>query len=288
MYLPARKKRHSKFRYITLGFGILFIFAALFIIIINNIGNPKKIKQQLSTTHPIFRQYQQTIHELTEHLQENDNNADSSSMQRQGQKASRLATQADTTKATLTNLIRQIEVKQLDRYRTHLTKYLDQTQELINLEHENANIYQQYSQIFAQYEEIILVLKNATNYIDSNPDRYIAEMTNAIAREQQLVAQMKSIQSIPQTQEMIEYSPKILEAEIEFIQKMIIAVQNQDNNAITATKNEYNRKQAEMNKDINRIEDQFNEQIEQLKHQSQLLETQIQNVYNRLAIQYRL
>lgn len=259
-----------------LGVGGFFLF--------NAINTPAKVKENVSIAQPIFVQYKQSVDKIVEHLKE-DGNGDSDSLERSAKKSEDLVKQAETEQANLTQVMKAITVSELQGYKKLLEDYVTVSVKIISYERENGQLADAYVKPIKDYEELTVKLSGASNYVYSDPDKYMMILASGITDEEDILTKFKKIE-LKYFQKYNDQFVKNISDEVDFLKNVKAAVESRKTADIAVASQKYSANTQQNSKALNRIVEQLNDDVKSLAETATSNADQINSEYNRLRTKF--
>lgn len=261
------------------GVGGYFLF--------NNLNQPAKIKESSNIIHPLFQDLKRSIGDIAEHLDETPSGSDADSAERYSQKGKSLIQTGSDNLDRLKIQVNKLDISGTEEYKKKLTSYITLSEQLILYEKDNVKIGMDYISPLRDYEELSQDVSGVSNYLYSDPARYVKEVGAAIEKEDAII---KRLEALNEDGLFLDYHKsfiQILKTEKDLLSKSRTAVNNRDNTALNDAIKQYSQTSQEDKKKLSRIQDQTKETYKGTISELESLADKIEQQYNELKSQYK-
>lgn len=251
-----------------------------------NLNKPARIKEKTQSSETIYNDYHRAIKKVADQLQEESDNSDTDSMERYLEKGNGLVKTAKENEKNLKPLVEKMNIGEMSALKKKLEEYLQKSAELIRLEEDDLTLLDEYIEPLRDYEDLTLALSGVSNYIYSDPARYIKEVTEAIAKEEKIIQEFESFSPGPDHQDINNAFIKNLKSEVALLEQASAAVRDRNDNGLTVAIKKYSEAQQENSKELNRLQDEFKEKVNNLVDEIDDLNEDIEKEYDNLKSQF--
>jgi hypothetical protein len=268
---------------ITAGLAVL---AGGGYLILNSANSAAKVQEQVTTAQPLFLEYSRTIGKMAEHIVESSG-ADSDSMERYALEGRIFVQDAETQKAALESQVDAMSASDLSEYKNILNEYLQKADYLLAMERENVAMTEYYIEPIRKYEKLTVGISGASNYLYSDPDKYVSIVNTAIVDEKAIIAELKKFDS---GELLIEYHNAGLarmEEEVRFLERLVQSVTNRDVDAISSSMQGFMQSIQNSAKELSRLSDELDRKVENTEDDLDTLKEKIESEYVNLRATYK-
>lgn len=256
---------------------------------LNYLTIPTKIKEKAQITQPVFEDYSGVIDQMVADIDDSTGGGDSASAEREAQKVSGLLKNQTQYKDTLQNSLKGLDLKQMAAYKQSIENYLSKANEMVVVEEDNLKRINAFIDVFKSSEKLQLIIKEGSNYMLSDPDRYISMLDEAIKELQTTSGKLQKadVGNNDLNKKIIAVYIDMLTAEIKFFEGLKIAVQNRSSEEVSAAELAFTQTTQDLDKESNRLHDLEKEQTVTLKTDLQNLKSKEAEEYSQLRSRYK-
>ena len=259
--------------------------AAFFLI--NFLSTPKRVKEKVLLIQPAYEEYVQSVDKIAEDLKE-EVEGDSESIRRAVEKGKGLLKEAESKKRALSSLLDSSNPKQLDFYLAKIRQYITKSEELIKLERESVRMGDAWIDPVKRYEDLTVRVSGISNYLYTDPNRYLEELDKIIQEEKEIIKVLKSFTSPnSNVNRMNQALVKSIEDEVRFLEEMRQAVEERSVAKISAAQQRYASNTQTSSKEIRRLLDVIKEEVNSIEEELKRLDSQVRDEYQGLRTRYR-
>lgn len=264
---------------IALAAGVTFFLTQI-------VGKPARIKEKLEVAQPLFRDLDKSVKKVIDHLKEvPDSDADST--ERYLQKGNSALKSAEDNVDTFKPIAGKLTFTELKAYKAQVDKYLSKTDESLKLEKDEMALLAGYISPLKDYEKMTVDLSGVSNYLYSDPARYVKEVGKAIDRESEIYSTLSALKPEGHTQKNHEAFLKVIKNEMDFLKQIKTAVENRNSSSVTAALKNYSENQQSSSREMNRLKDELNETIKDLSNDIDSLSEDIEREYSDLKSKFK-
>lgn len=270
-------------------FGILVVLALAVggYFAFNMITTPTQVKQQVGMTHTVFKDYRNSMNKLIEDfLSDSSDQSTPESVERALQKTKDIVKTAQKERETLTGHVEDISVSAGNEYKTQVQKYLDDSGELIAMDEKGIELFSQYIAPLKKYTEVTVAAAGISQYMYSEPSKYISELEKLIKEEESLIETFKGMNAVAPYVEIHNGYVKSMEAELSFLQDMKKAVTNRDTKSLTTATQTYAQKAQDNSKMYEKAQDDLETSVENIQDDLKSISDKIDEEYSSLQRKY--
>lgn len=287
--IPADSKKAG------LGKWIVYVVVAVAVVfagvggyfLFNALNKPAVIREKSSLIQPLFLDFKHSIEEMADHLNESPSGSDTDSSERYVQKGSSLVKTASDNQDKLIAQIGKLDLPDTEAYKKSLTDYISKSQELIKYEKDDIKISQDYDSPRRDYEQLTSDLAGVSNYLYSDPARYVKEVGSAIEREDEIIKAFESMNEEGLFKKSHEVFIKILKSERNYLQNVKDAVSNRDDSALAEAAKKYGEDSVNNAKESSRVSDESKEKYKTVISDLKSLANKVDQAYNSLKSQFK-
>jgi hypothetical protein len=245
---------------------ILVIFALVGLgafIFTSNLNKPARVKQKAELVSPLFRDYANSLEDVIAHLEE-EPASDVDSIERYLQKGKDFLKTAEENQENLNSQINKLNITDLSDYKKGVNDYIDKSKEVLSIHKDNLDLLEKYIPSLQDYEQLTVNLSGVSNYLYSDPAKYVSEVDKAIKSENEILSDIKTITPSDLMSEYHENFIKTLENERDLLTQLRDAARDRNNAALTTAMRAYGEKAQENSRETNRIKDELDDIVKNL------------------------
>lgn len=279
-----------------LGFTPVFIAIAVAVIaaasiggylFINNLNKPAKIKESSGIIHPLYQDLKRSIENVADHIEEVPSGIDADSSERYSQKGKGLIQTASDNLDKLKTQVDKLKFSETEDYKKKLTEYINKSDELIKYEKDNVKIGSDYVSTLKDYEDLTNDLSGVSNYIYSDPARYVKEVGQAIEKENNIIKNLEDLNEDGLFKKYHEVFIKKLKTERDLLEQAKEAVATRNDNALTEAVKKYAQTTQDDNREISRVSDEAKDKYKGVINDLKSLADKIGQGYNELKDKFK-
>jgi hypothetical protein len=254
----------------------------------NFINTPKKVKEKAELVQSAYLSYEQVVDKVIEDMKDESGASDSESVRRSVEKSRGLLKEVREKRSSLGNLVNTPAPKQMEPYINKINEYITKSDQVIKLEQENVKLGDVWVDILKKYEEINVSLAGVSNYLYSDPAKYVEGLGKAIKDEKEMIDSLKSVKSVDPTVDKLNRALlATFETEEKFLEEMKQAVEKRSVFQITAAQKKYASDSQTASKELNRATDAVKNKVDDLKDELGKINKEVENEYQGLRSRYR-
>jgi hypothetical protein len=254
----------------------------------NFINTPKKVKEKAELVQSAYLSYEQVVDKVIEDMKDESGASDSESVRRSVEKSRGLLKEVREKRSSLGNLVNTPAPKQMEPYINKINEYITKSDQVIKLEQENVKLGDVWVDILKKYEEINVSLAGVSNYLYSDPTKYVEGLGKAIKDEKEMIDSLKSVKSVDPTVDKLNRALlATFETEEKFLEEMKQAVEKRSVFQITAAQKKYASDSQTASKELNRATDAVKNKVDDLKDELGKINKEVENEYQGLRSRYR-
>ncbi len=294
MYLPNPQRVSPRFAG-EAGFTPIIIIVVLLLVLAagvgvyfftNNLNKPARIKEKTEVTQPIFKDYSRSVDKVVEHLQE-EADGDPESLERYNSKGQGLIKSAEENLKSLKPLVEKIDIAEQSKYKKSLENYITKAEEITQIDKDQIALYEGYINPLKDYEQLTVDISGVSNYLYSDPARYVKEVNAGIVKEDKIIKQLEAVEARGEWKAYHEEFLKTVKTEKTLLQAMVKAVEDRDSDAIAAALKEYTENSQNNSRDLKRVTDKTNDKIEDLANEVEVAAEEVEKEYDNLKSSYK-
>jgi hypothetical protein len=253
----------------------------------NMITTPTQVKQQVGMTHTVYKDYRNSMNKLIEDfLSDGSDQSTPESVERALQKTKDIVKTAQKERETLSGHVDDITVAAGSEYKTQVKKYLDDSGELITIDEKGIELFSQYITPLKKYTEVTVAAAGISQYMYSEPSKYVSELEKLIKEEESLIQTFKGMNAVAPYTEIHNGYVKSMEAELSFLQDMKKAVVNRDTKSLTTATQTYAQKAQDNSKMYEKAQDDLDTSVENIQDDLKSISDKIDEEYSSLQRKY--
>ena len=250
-------------------------------------STPAKVKDKYETIQPVFEDYAKAIGKITEDLKVESNFFDSAAFERALVKSENLIAEAENAGKTLENLLSKSTLAPLADYQKNILEYINQSKNIIKLERDIVDWGSAVSSPFRDYEELLVDVSGLSNYMVSDPDKYLEELKKATEKERQIVEKLNQVAADSEIGEMNMALAQQMQAEVNFFEELSAAVAKRSTKLIAEAQKNFTVESQAAGKEISRISDKLDEKVSKVTDELTTLNSQVAEAGANLRREYR-
>lgn len=191
--LPPQNNGPKKGLVAGVTVGVVALLSAITYFAFTTIVSPAKIKEQVVLTQEVLTNYNRSLTDIMSSLVEDDPET-SAGMERSLEKSTSLLNEVEKHQKSMDDLLVKITASQLEKYRTSLEEYIKLANEIIFVQKDYVAISEGYIKPFKAYEELNLAVAGVSNYMYSDPTKYVSELDKFITEHEKIYQDLKKIE----------------------------------------------------------------------------------------------
>lgn len=250
---------------------------------------PAQVKEKAQASQPVFTDLTKSMKKIEDHLLEDNNSANTGSddMENEAEKGKTLLVSAKKNRDLLNKELSSMSNSALSRYKTSLSSYVTQANKLIADEEDEVAFAQGYIQPMKDYEKFSKDVSGAGSYMFSDPQRYIATLTDAISREEQIIAQFQTVKAQGKLTEVHNAYLQLLQTELTFLKELKDAVSTKNTAGITAATKKYTEATQDNAKTLGKVVEKGKDAMKDEKSDLSSNEGKVNTEYSSLKDSYK-
>lgn len=275
------------------GLALILSLSTLFLLLIigyfvnSLLLSPAKIREQVTLTQEVIIDYNKNLKNITTALVEDDPET-SAGMERDLEKAKSLLNEAEKNQKKLDELKAKISSGKLDKYKKSLEEYTALANEAVAVQKDYVAIGESYIKPFKAYEELNVAAAGISNYMYTDPNKYVSELEKYIVDHEAIYLQLKAIQPSGWFVETHQATLKSIDSSTKLLKDMKEAVgKRSQQDIITATKKFEEANQA-ISIEMEKAEDNFDKQVKDMTSKIEDIFNDIESEYMTIKVKYKL
>lgn len=259
--------------------GVLFAY--------NTVTAPARIKDQTLLTQEVFSDYNDTLEDILVDLVDDDvDTADG--LERALQDARDALKEAEEQRDKLGDLTGNISVSQLNIYKEALNEYISVSEEVITVQTDNVDLGDGYLEPFRKYEELNITMAGVSQYMFSDPSKYVVEVNKFLEGQKEIRDQFTAIEARGWFTEGNEVLIKTIDLTADFLKEVRDAVKDRSQKDIVLAQKNFAKKMQELENEEEKTEDSFDQKAEDLTDEIEDAYKAVEKEYDSLRIKYKL
>lgn len=285
---PEVKSKNKNILPIIIGLVVVVLIALMGVVYYLFLADsPTKIKSTLSTINPSFVSYSRAVRSMMDQLQE-DSGSTADSIERSTAEGEDLLKEVKDARSTLEEELKSMKSSKLKDYKETIENYIVTADEAYEYEKSNINISKAYIKPMRDYEKLTLDISGSSNYLLSDPDKYVAILNNAITTEEKIKKEFEDIETDSIFGDMHNSFIRTLSIEISFLREMVSAAENRDANQIATATKQYTQSQQNNANEISRISDKLDKKVREMGQKLDDLKEDVDVEYNKLKTEFNI
>lgn len=270
---------------VTLALIGVAIIGSFFVF--NTLNKPAQIKEKSNIVQPLFLDLKRSIEDVGEHIKDTPSGTDADSGERYTKKGKGFVKIASDNLDKLKVQAEKLNFSETDDYKKQLNEYITKSEELIQYEKDDIKLGEDYVDPQRDYEELTKSISGVSNYMYSDPARYVKEVTVAIDKEDGIIKDFEKLNEDGLFKKYHEAFIKSLKAEKALLEQAKDAVTNRDDAALTAAIKKYSQDTQDLSKDMSRYQDEAKEKYESVIKDLKTLADKIEEDFNQLKDKFK-
>lgn len=283
---PVSSKPKMNLKVIIIALAILLVGGVGYLAA-NFLNTPIKVKEKVNTVYPVFKDLDKKLGELVDEMNKETDDSDSDSLERSTKKTEGIVKDAEEKVKSLEELRNTLNIGPLKVFNVALDEYIIQAKELIALGKENVKLGQVWVEPMKDYEKLTIELSGVSNYLYSDPDKYITKLNEGIAEEKEIMKTVQNLEFQKEVKDLNEAMAKNLSIEIVFLEDMVKAVEERDNNKIALAQKVYAEDLQNNLKEVNRLTEKLEDLTKELTDKLNESFDKAETEYNVLKAKYK-
>lgn len=283
---PVEKKGVPKSTF-AIGGVIVVALIAIAVAVYSFVLKPTQIKEKLQVFHPVFEDYHSEIKKISDHLKEDDSsNSDTETIEREIEKAKNMITSAEKMDKVLSPQLAALNFSETETYKKKVSEYQTNAKRIVEYEKESVAVAEAMLDPLKKYEKASLELSGISNYMYSQPEKYLESIDAFIKTDKDVISQMSSYKPKGQMAKVYELIIEKMQIELDYITQMREAVDNRSSKDMTDASKTYSQKKQEVTRELNRADDKYNESMKDVISDSENLYNNVKDIYSGLRGKY--
>lgn len=228
-------------------------------LVFNTLNKPAQIKERSNIVQPLFLDLKRSMEDVGDHIKDTPSGSDADSGERYTAKGKGFVKTASDNLDKLKTQINNLNFSETADYKKNLDAYIAKSAELIQYENDDIKLGTDYISPKRDYEDLTKSISGVSNYMYSDPARYVKEVSAAIEKEDGIIEDFEKMNEEGLFEKYHEAYIKSLKAERDLLQQAKDAVTNRDNTALTAAVKKYSADAQDLAKDMSRYQDEAKE-----------------------------
>lgn len=274
---------------IIISITILLILAGLVIayFALNTVNKKAQIKTEIDNINVAFDAYSQSVKELGEEMLDEGTGSDVDSLERSLQKGKTALKSVEDNLSILSPMVDKLSSPETAEYKANLKSYIDKSTQLSVLSKDDLGLFEKLMPHLREMTRIGVDLSGIANYMYSDPDKYVKEVTAAIDQQEKVLTEIGKIQTNGDAKESLDNLIKVTRYSIDYVRELSLVVGKRDQDGIAALEKKDAKVQEELDKESNRIRDSQKEKRKELIRELESLKDKIKNQYSELKATYK-
>lgn len=256
-------------------------------LLFNTLNKPAQIKEKSNIIQPLFLDLKRSVEDVGEHIKDTPSGADADSGERYTNKGKGLVKTASENLDKLKNQKDKLNFSETSDYKKKLDEYITKSEQLIQYEKDDIKLGEDYIDPKRDYEDLTKSISGVSNYMYSDPARYVKEVTAAIEKEDGIIKDFEKLNEDGLFKKYHESFIKSLKAERDLLEQAKDAVVNRDNDALTVAVKKYSQDAQDLAKDMSRYQDESKEKYESIIRDLETLADKIEGDFNQLKDKFK-
>lgn len=266
---------------------LILVAVAGSFLVFNSLNKPAQIKERSNIIQPLFQDLKHSVEAVGDHLKDTPTGTDVDSSERYTKKGKGLNQTAGDNLDKIKSQIEKLNFSETSEYKKKLDEYIKKSAELIQYEKDDIKLGEDYLDPERDYEDLTKSISGVSNYMYSDPARYVKEVGAAVEKEDQIIKDFKKLNEDGLHKKTHEAFIKKLEAERELLDGAKAAVESRDNSALTKAIKKYSTDSQDIAKEANRYSDESKEKYNNVISDLKSLADKIENDYNQLKDKFK-
>lgn len=270
-----------------MGIIVVIIVAAGGYLLFNLITTPAQVKQQVSMTHTVFKDYRTSTNKLIDDfLDDSSDQSSPEAMERAIQKSKDILRSAEKERETLLERVGELSVAAGSEYKSKVQEYLDGSAQLLTDQKTGVELFTKYVDPLKKYSEVSVQAAGISQYMYSDPAKYITELDKLVTEEQNILDTFKGITASAPYREIHEGFILNLQAELALLQDMKSAVTKRDVNSVAKATQSYAQKIQDNSKAMEKAQDDVETTVENARDDLKDISDRVDELYSNLQRKY--
>lgn len=250
---------------------------------------PMRVKEVILVSQPVFEDLHRSGEKILSHL-EKEPLDEADSLERYAAEGEELLITAKSNQEKLNEYVVGMKSGMAATYRARLINFSEKVREIIQLEEDNVAFSRAYAEMLLDYEGLTLQVNGISDFIVSDPDRYVASVNKLITDEEKLIEKMKGVQ-IGKDRDMVEMHKLLigmLENEVEFLKGMKKGVELGNADMISMAEKAYSDNMQNNQGDLIQTGGRLNRRVSEIGDELNSLGDEVEEAYQEIADRYGL
>lgn len=256
-------------------------------LVFNTLNKPAQIKEKSNIVQPLFTDLKRSMEDIADHIKDTPSGSDADSSERYSTKGKGFVKTATDNLDKLKNQINNINFSETADYKKNLDAYIAKSVELIQYENDDIKIGVDYLGPKRDYEDLTKSISGVSNYMYSDPARYVKEVSAAIEKEDEIIEDFEKLNEDGMYKKYHQTYIKTLKAERDLLKQAKDAVSNRDNAALTTAVKKYSADAQDLAKEMSRYQDEAKEKYTTAISDLKGLADKTENSFSQLKDKYK-